>query len=74
MMTKDPFINDYIGNVEPTREKLIRHRVLKVNEVLKKFFKWKALCLIDFKIEFGRYHGEVILVDEISLILTFRGY
>ena len=31
-----------------------------------KFFKEKNVDLIDFKIEFGRYKGQIILADEIS--------
>ena len=34
--------------------------------MLKKFFAEAGIELIDFKIELGRYHGEVILADEIS--------
>ena len=51
-----------------TREEInkITEYTFKVNEVLKKFFKEAGIELIDFKIEFGRYHGEVILADEIS--------
>ena len=30
------------------------------------FFKKLNIDLIDFKIEFGRYHGQIILADEIS--------
>ena len=37
-----------------------------VNDTLKEFFLDKGLKLIDFKIEFGLYEGEVILADEIS--------
>ena len=37
-----------------------------VNETLKEFFLDKGLKLVDFKIEFGLYDGEVILADEIS--------
>ena len=37
-----------------------------VNETLKEFFLDKGLKLIDFKIEFGLYDGQVILADEIS--------
>ena len=38
----------------------------KVNEVLQEYFDGLNIDLIDFKIEFGRYHGKVILADEIS--------
>ena len=37
-----------------------------VNETLKEFFLDKGPKLVDFKIEFGLYDGEVILADEIS--------
>ncbi|MCI7303968.1 MAG: phosphoribosylaminoimidazolesuccinocarboxamide synthase [Clostridiales Family XIII bacterium] len=37
-----------------------------VNETLKEFFLDKGLKLIDFKIEFGLFDGEVILADEVS--------
>ncbi len=39
---------------------------LKVNELLKKFFDEIDILLVDFKLEFGRYEGEIILADEIT--------
>ena len=33
---------------------------------MKEFFLAAGIELIDFKIEFGRYHGEIILADEVS--------
>ena len=33
---------------------------------MKRFFKEIGIDLIDFKIEFGRYKGDIILADEIS--------
>ena len=66
----DPMINSYhaIGIGASTREEIdkITEYTFKINEVLKKFFAEAGIELIDFKIEFGRYHGEVILADEIS--------
>lgn len=66
----DPLINSYhaIGIGASTREEIdkITEYTFKINEVLKKFFAEAGIELIDFKIEFGRYHGEVILADEIS--------
>lgn len=38
----------------------------KVNEVLIEYFKSVNIRLVDFKLEFGRYKGEIILADEIS--------
>ncbi|NLC18445.1 MAG: phosphoribosylaminoimidazolesuccinocarboxamide synthase, partial [Clostridiales bacterium] len=37
-----------------------------VNEVLCKYFASVGIELIDFKVEFGRYHDQIILADEIS--------
>ncbi|MCA1032929.1 phosphoribosylaminoimidazolesuccinocarboxamide synthase [Bacillus timonensis] len=40
---------------------------LKINEVLRSFFKQKGVSLIDFKLEFGHTSdGELIVADEIS--------
>lgn len=39
---------------------------LKINALLTKFLKTKKVDLIDFKLEFGRFKGEIILGDEIS--------
>ena len=66
----DPLINDYMAIAigASTREEIekITEYTFKVNEVLKKFFADAGIELIDFKIEFGRVHGNVILADEIS--------
>lgn len=66
----DPLINDYhaIAIGAATREEIdkITKMVFKINEVLLKFFKECGIELIDFKVEFGRYHGDIILADEIS--------
>ncbi len=44
----------------------IRELTFKINELMKKFFLALNIELIDFKVEFGRHKGEVILADEIS--------
>lgn len=66
----DPLINDYfaIALGVATREEIekITEYAFKVNEVLKKYFLEAGMELIDYKIEFGRYHGDIILADEIS--------
>lgn len=66
----DPLINDdhALAMGLATREQISRVKAytLKINEFLKEFFLDKGLKLIDFKIEFGLYDGEVILADEIS--------
>jgi phosphoribosylaminoimidazole-succinocarboxamide synthase len=66
----DPLINDYfaIAIGAATREEIdkITEYAFKVNDVLKEFFLDAGIRLIDFKIEFGRYKGDIILADEIS--------
>ncbi len=43
----------------------IRSLALKVNDVLKRFLDTRGVILVDFKLEFGRHHGEILLGDEI---------
>lgn len=66
----DPMINDYfaIAIGAATREEIdkISEYAFKVNDVLKEYFLGAGIELIDFKIEFGRYHDQIILADEIS--------
>jgi len=38
---------------------------LRVNEVLRKFLDERGVILVDFKLEFGRHHGAILLGDEI---------
>ncbi len=66
----DPMINHYhvlalnlaseeeIGRIEQT--------ALKVNEILKNFLESRNIVLVDFKLEFGRMDGQILLADEIS--------
>lgn len=66
----DPFINDYYALALDlaTKEEIdtIAKYAFKVNEFMLKFFKEINVDLIDFKIEFGRFHGQILLADEIS--------
>ncbi len=66
----DPMINEYhiyaMEFATPEQVEKIKKMSLIVNEVLVKFFLEHGLKLIDFKLEFGVYKGEVILADEIS--------
>ena len=39
---------------------------LKVNDLLMNYLKEINIELIDFKLEFGRYHGRIIVADEIT--------
>lgn len=66
----DPLINEYhIRALElATDEEVnqIKEYAFQINEILKEFFKSLNIDLVDFKLEFGRYHGQIILADEIS--------
>ncbi len=66
----DPMINSYyalaLGIATQEEIDTITKYAFKVNEVLIKYFDSIGIELIDFKIEFGRYHDQVILADEIS--------
>ncbi len=66
----DPLINDYhikaLGIATDKEMEAIKKYSFKINEVLKKFFDSKDLTLVDFKLEFGRSRGKIILADEIS--------
>ncbi len=66
----DPLINSYfaVALELATWEEIetIKKYTFKVNEVMKAYFLQAGIKLIDFKIEFGRYHGQIILADETS--------
>lgn len=66
----DPLINDYFAralNLATWEEmETIKKYAFKVNDLLKAYFLRADIKLIDFKIEFGRYKGEIILADETS--------
>lgn len=66
----DPFINKYyaLALKLATEEEIdaITRYAFQVNEVMQEYFASLHIELIDFKIEFGRYHGQIILADEVS--------
>ncbi len=66
----DPLINDdhILAMGWETAEELahIRAESFKVNDALKAFFNQRKLDLVDFKLEFGRFQGSLLLADEIS--------
>lgn len=66
----DPMINDYyaIAIGISTREEInrITELAFQVNDILCKYFSSVGIELIDFKLEFGRHKGGIILADEIS--------
>jgi phosphoribosylaminoimidazole-succinocarboxamide synthase len=66
----DPMINEtHIRALKlATDEEVeqIKKYTLKINELMLTFFSLLNIKLVDFKLEFGRYKGKVILADEIS--------
>ncbi len=66
----DPLINSYMALALglATKEEIdkITEMAFKINAILQEIFKEVGIELIDFKLEFGRYHGDIILADEIS--------
>lgn len=66
----DPMINDYhaLAMELATEEELVTIKTMafRINDILRELMSRINIDLIDFKLEFGRYHGEIILADEIS--------
>ncbi len=65
----DPMINLFhiraLDMATDAEMKEIERLSFWVNEVLKKFFDERDLILVDFKLEYGRHHGKILLGDEI---------
>jgi len=66
----DPLIvEDHIRVLGIATEDEVRHlreQSLNVNAILKDYFASRQIDVVDFKLEFGRHHGQVLLADEIS--------
>jgi len=66
----DPLINDdhIFALAVATAQELafIRQQSTKVNTFLKAYFLQRHIDLVDFKLEFGRHTGGILLGDEIS--------
>lgn len=66
----DPMINDRqilaLELAEQRELDEIYQTVSKINTLLLDFFAERKVKLVDFKVEFGRSHGEILLADEIS--------
>lgn len=67
---QDPLINDdhilALNLATPQELSQIRAMAFKVNDALKDFFRERQIDLVDFKLEFGRHQGQMLLGDEIS--------
>ncbi len=66
----DPMINESycqtFGWVTPENLARMKQLTYQANEVLTKIFDDAGLILVDFKLEFGLFKGEVVLGDEFS--------
>ncbi|WP_444685369.1 phosphoribosylaminoimidazolesuccinocarboxamide synthase [Alkalicoccus luteus] len=66
----DPLLNDehirLLKLAEPAELETMKQLSLRVYDVLSKLFDRAGITLVDFKLEFGRRSGEILLADEIS--------
>ncbi len=66
----DPMINECqitaIGLATEAELDDMTEQALRINKLLSDLFNKKGITLVDFKLEFGRTDGEIILCDEIS--------
>jgi len=66
----DPMINEThiaaLGLATKEEMQKIADYSLKINDIMTGYLKQFGIELIDFKLEFGRFHGQIILADEIS--------
>lgn len=53
--------------LKPEELQTIHQIALKINEALYEFFDKLGLVFVDIKVEFGRFNGEIVLGDEISM-------
>ena len=72
---KDPDLEDPLVNLThitamelATREEMAQMEAmgLRVNDVLRECLRDINIELIDLKLEFGRFHGQILLADEVS--------
>ncbi|MBM4132889.1 MAG: phosphoribosylaminoimidazolesuccinocarboxamide synthase [Nitrospira sp.] len=66
----DPLITEehirLLNLADPGMVGQIKDLALKINRLLTPFFQERTMILVDFKLEFGRHKGSLILADEIS--------
>jgi phosphoribosylaminoimidazole-succinocarboxamide synthase len=66
----DPMVNEYhirsFGWASDEEVATMKRLTFEVNDVLKRMFLNAGILLVDYKLEFGRFHGEVMLGDEFS--------
>ncbi|MGL6001405.1 MAG: phosphoribosylaminoimidazolesuccinocarboxamide synthase [Plesiomonas sp.] len=66
----DPMVNEYhcrsFGWVSDEHLDRMKTLSFQINDVLKALFADAGLILVDYKLEFGLFHGEIVLGDEFS--------
>ncbi|ACS33770.1 phosphoribosylaminoimidazolesuccinocarboxamide synthase [Thermococcus gammatolerans] len=66
----DPLIAEeaivVLGIASEEEVEVMKEKTRKVAGILREFFSSKGLQLVDFKLEFGRLDGELIVIDELS--------
>ncbi len=66
----DPLMNEShavaLGLATYEELETLKDQAAKINALMKSFFAERKLNLVDFKLEFGRHKGEILLGDEIS--------
>jgi len=66
----DPMINEYhiraLNLATPEQLADIEKKALTINDILRDYLAARGLVLVDFKLEFGLFDGQVLVGDEIS--------
>jgi phosphoribosylaminoimidazole-succinocarboxamide synthase len=66
----DPMINEYhiqsFGWATPEEVRSMQEKTFKVNNILGSLFADVGIILVDFKLEFGRCNGDLLLGDEFT--------
>lgn len=66
----DPMINEYhiasFGWATPEEVTSMKSQTFRVNEILSALFAAGGMTLVDFKLEFGRFGGQLLLGDEFT--------
>ncbi len=66
----DPMINDYhiksFGWASDEQIEEMKIKTFQVNDTLKRLFSEAGMILVDFKLEFGSFKGELLLGDEFT--------
>jgi phosphoribosylaminoimidazole-succinocarboxamide synthase len=67
----DPMLNDdlifALRLAAPEELDLIKATALAINEMLREYLDTRGITLVDFKLEFGRDNGDIVVGDEISM-------